>query len=341
MVNRIALPLAQFDSSPFRAGFSSGAIPPPYPVRLPLAPMTRWHGTMMPIGLWPLANPTARERPAIRSAVRSRRTTASRRRGWSAVPPTLGVEIRCRSMSRSRSNSIRSPAKYASSCATASANALSSAIPALAAGLVGLVDHPQMPEPAVPARQGQRTDGAVDRAVVQRLHHFSFASFRRPVVDVVIECRPQVLRRVRAPRSPADAVFGERRRRQWAGPAAWRPAAPRGRSPEMRRDRRGRAWRSPPRSTARCPAARAAVRGHGSSRIPDRGRRLPSARAWTRADDGALPGLREGQMSRIDLGELLDGGKHVGEPAVGVVDRRSVGLGEAPSVRSAAFIDTC
>ena len=25
--------------------------PPPYPVKLPLAPITRWHGTMMPIGL--------------------------------------------------------------------------------------------------------------------------------------------------------------------------------------------------------------------------------------------------------------------------------------------------
>src|SRR5690242_13847198 len=37
--------------------------PPPYPVRLPFDPITRWHGTMMPIGLWPLARPTARNAP--------------------------------------------------------------------------------------------------------------------------------------------------------------------------------------------------------------------------------------------------------------------------------------
>ena len=28
-----------------------------------MAPITRWHGTIMPIGLWPLARPTAREAP--------------------------------------------------------------------------------------------------------------------------------------------------------------------------------------------------------------------------------------------------------------------------------------
>src|SRR5439155_9833704 len=34
--------------------------PPPYPVSDPFAPITRWHGTMMGIGLRPLAAPTAR-----------------------------------------------------------------------------------------------------------------------------------------------------------------------------------------------------------------------------------------------------------------------------------------
>ena len=35
--------------------------PPPYPVSLPLEPMTRWQGMMMGIGFDPLARPTARE----------------------------------------------------------------------------------------------------------------------------------------------------------------------------------------------------------------------------------------------------------------------------------------
>ena len=35
-------------------------IPLPYPVRLPLVPMTRWHGTTMATGFAPLAKPTAR-----------------------------------------------------------------------------------------------------------------------------------------------------------------------------------------------------------------------------------------------------------------------------------------
>ncbi len=35
--------------------------PPPYPVRLPSAPMTRWHGTMTETGFLPLARPTARD----------------------------------------------------------------------------------------------------------------------------------------------------------------------------------------------------------------------------------------------------------------------------------------
>ncbi len=39
------------------------------PGELPLAPITRWHGTMMAMGLWPLANPTARveERASLRA----------------------------------------------------------------------------------------------------------------------------------------------------------------------------------------------------------------------------------------------------------------------------------
>ena len=35
--------------------------PPPYPVRLPFAPITRWHGTMIDKGFAPLASPTARD----------------------------------------------------------------------------------------------------------------------------------------------------------------------------------------------------------------------------------------------------------------------------------------
>jgi len=35
--------------------------PPPYPVRLPLAPITRWQGSTRGMGLRPLAKPTARQ----------------------------------------------------------------------------------------------------------------------------------------------------------------------------------------------------------------------------------------------------------------------------------------
>ncbi len=35
--------------------------PPPYPVSEPSAPITRWQGTTIEIGLRPFANPTARE----------------------------------------------------------------------------------------------------------------------------------------------------------------------------------------------------------------------------------------------------------------------------------------
>ena len=35
------------------------SMPPAYPVRLPLLPITRWHGIRMDIGLWPTAPPTA------------------------------------------------------------------------------------------------------------------------------------------------------------------------------------------------------------------------------------------------------------------------------------------
>ena len=36
-------------------------MPPAYPVRVPSAPITRWHGMTIGIGLLPLASPTARE----------------------------------------------------------------------------------------------------------------------------------------------------------------------------------------------------------------------------------------------------------------------------------------
>lgn len=52
---------ARLFSNSSRARFR--LIPPPYPVSFPLAPITRWHGTMMAMGLWPLANPTARAAP--------------------------------------------------------------------------------------------------------------------------------------------------------------------------------------------------------------------------------------------------------------------------------------
>ncbi len=41
--------------------------PPPYPVSVPLAPMTRWQGTITAIGLRPLASPTARDAPGLPS----------------------------------------------------------------------------------------------------------------------------------------------------------------------------------------------------------------------------------------------------------------------------------
>src|SRR5450755_2989749 len=43
------------------SSFSLMGRPPPYPVSLPLLPITRWQGMMIGIGLDPLASPTARE----------------------------------------------------------------------------------------------------------------------------------------------------------------------------------------------------------------------------------------------------------------------------------------
>ena len=43
-----------------RAATPCVSMPPPNPVRWPLAPTTRWHGTMIGSGLRPLAAPTAR-----------------------------------------------------------------------------------------------------------------------------------------------------------------------------------------------------------------------------------------------------------------------------------------
>ena len=45
----------------WRSSHSLRSTPQPYPVSEPSAPMTRWHGTMIEIGLRPLARPTARE----------------------------------------------------------------------------------------------------------------------------------------------------------------------------------------------------------------------------------------------------------------------------------------
>ena len=44
-----------------RSSHSLRSTPQPYPVSDPSAPITRWHGTMIEIGLRPLASPTARE----------------------------------------------------------------------------------------------------------------------------------------------------------------------------------------------------------------------------------------------------------------------------------------
>ena len=46
-----------------RAATPSVSMPPPKPVRWPLAPTTRWHGTMIGNGLRPFAAPTARALP--------------------------------------------------------------------------------------------------------------------------------------------------------------------------------------------------------------------------------------------------------------------------------------
>ena len=48
---------------PTRSSFSRAAflsMPPAYPVRLPFAPTTRWHGMTREISLLPTAPPTAR-----------------------------------------------------------------------------------------------------------------------------------------------------------------------------------------------------------------------------------------------------------------------------------------
>ena len=93
--------------------------PPPYPVSVPLAPMTRWHGTTIGIGLRPLARPTARKAARRRAGRRSRvggglavgdLLERSHTRRWNSVPTGA----------RGRSKSGSPRAKYAVSCRTAS-----------------------------------------------------------------------------------------------------------------------------------------------------------------------------------------------------------------------------
>lgn len=54
---RIYYPIARS----WRSSFILLAIPPAYPVSAPHAPITRWHGIMIDIGLRPTAAPMARD----------------------------------------------------------------------------------------------------------------------------------------------------------------------------------------------------------------------------------------------------------------------------------------
>src|SRR5438067_9464523 len=99
-----------------RSNSSFRGRPPPYPVRFPPAPITRWQGTTIGIGLAPSAAPTARAafgrpmRPAISPYV------ARRPNGTRAVAPSTSFAKGLISRrSRRSSNRRRAPRKYSSS----------------------------------------------------------------------------------------------------------------------------------------------------------------------------------------------------------------------------------
>ena len=162
-------------------------------------------------------------------------------------------------------------------------------LPADSVGLVGLVDHPQMRQVESDAGQGERSDRAVDGAVVQRRH--AHRLLRWPVVDGCSRVVHRCWVGVGPPRSPACAVRGQRPHVGRADRAARRPAAPRDRWPGRRRDRPARASRSSPPSTARFRAAPAAARAPASSRSP--GSRSCCRRQGRRsARQGPLAGAR-------------------------------------------------
>ena len=143
------------------------------------------------------------------------------------------------------------------------------------------------------------------------------------MVDRVVGGAPQVLHGIGPPRTPPQGVADEtggRRAGRASRPHAGHPC----RRPERHRGRRGRAWRSSRPSTVRC---------RGWRRVPSRARSqsAPTPR-WTRPDgqrpdqigEAPLPGHREAQRGGIDVSELVDRREQVGEPTIGVVDRRAV-----------------
>src|SRR5947209_3049691 len=111
-------------TGPAPSSFRSSSLrsrPPPYPVRLPSLPMTRWHGTMTEIGLDPLARPTARDATSRLPSARAMEpyvtvlpygilVSSVQTASWNGDPVGASGTV----------NSFRSPAKYASSCASTS-----------------------------------------------------------------------------------------------------------------------------------------------------------------------------------------------------------------------------
>ncbi|MEZ5249327.1 MAG: hypothetical protein R2713_09005 [Ilumatobacteraceae bacterium] len=85
--------------------------PPANPVSAPVLPTTRWHGTMMLIGLRPFAAPTARALFGSPSACLLAVSSSSRCRGSSAAPPRRLLERRTHRIER-YVELRRSPAKY-------------------------------------------------------------------------------------------------------------------------------------------------------------------------------------------------------------------------------------
>ena len=273
-----------------RAARPSTRAPPPNPVRWPSAPITRWHGTMIGIGLRPLAAPTARALFGVAETARpARRSSPSRRTGSSTGRARRRAGTACPRGASGTSNSVRVPAKYSSSWRAvgrgpgASGSRVESSSDAV--GPSACVGEPDLDASLAVGDERQRCrSGLSTKAWWVVCSVMSGATFRAARTGRTRGAarigggRPQVVHGVASARgasaSDRRGVEAERRRGR---------DGRRGRSAGTRRGRRARASARSRRSTGRCPGRRAGPRAPSSRSAPTSRASLPIADSRGRA----------------------------------------------------------